>query len=834
MRNQPYKLLFILIVSLLFSWQANAQVAAKPVEADSIVAVPLENIGTRTEETLSKIREIKSSIKPPNSELEIDSLIPVKLEIVEVWRKELILEDIEQMNLRQTESLKNDVNQLRSQLDGWRNTFSKRAEDVNGHKANLSEDKKLWDVTLKLKRETKLPTQVRQRIQNNLKEINELDKQLTERYNNLLTKQDELTGALIYIDEVLSAISKTEESYRLKIYTIDSPPIWEMHRAEDDTLGLAKRMADIIEAHDKDLLMFKENYQGNIIGHAIFFVVLLIILFYLKKEVGSWTDEKKDEAVLYSLHVISRPISSALLVSLLLTAVFYPDAPESVLDFYITLLVIPILTIIPGLIPSVSKKYFYFIAAAFVVSQFMDYFKDLVLLERAVQLLLDIVTVVLLLILIRNSRELREKEPRVKWGFAITFMRIGAFILSISIIANSVGNTILSRILSDGSMAMIYGGIIIYSSALVFKGLFALLIQNEHVAKLNMIKNYPDEVKHHLFRGVRILAVLYWLYLTLTGYLIYEPLYESIDQFLTREWGFGDVTITVGNILAFFIVLWISLTLSRFINFLLQDEILTHFEMPRGVPGAISMIVRLVLIVVGFLLAFGAARIDLSNITIIFGALGVGIGFGLQNIFNNLISGLILAFERPIQVGDIIQIASLNLMGEVKEIGIRASNVRTFDGAEVIVPNGNFISNEMINWTLSDSRRRQEILVGVAYGTDTNKVLEILNRVVPEQENVLKNPGPLILFVGFGESSLDFRVLFWTHFDNGLGAKSRVGTAIDEEFKKEGIEIPFPQRDLHLKSISDSVDLTNLDSTNGKKPANRTSKATTSKKPQAN
>lgn len=243
--------------------------------------------------------------------------------------------------------------------------------------------------------------------------------------------------------------------------------------------------------------------------------------------------------------------------------------------------------------------------------------------------------------------------------------------------------------------------------------------------------------------------------------------------------------------------------------------------MPRGVPGAISMIVRLVLITIGFVLAFGAAKIDMSNIAIIFGALGVGIGFGLQNIFNNLVSGLILAFERPIQVGDIIQIASLNLMGEVKDIGIRASTVRTFDGAEVIVPNGNLISNEMINWTLSDKRRRQEIIVGVAYGTDINKVLEILNDVVSENENVLKNPAPFIIFMGFGESSLDFRVLFWTPFDLGLSTKSAIGVAIDEAFKKEGIEIPFPQRDLHLRSISENVSF--------QKPQTRTRKAASSK-----
>jgi small-conductance mechanosensitive channel len=354
---------------------------------------------------------------------------------------------------------------------------------------------------------------------------------------------------------------------------------------------------------------------------------------------------------------------------------------------------------------------------------------------------------------------------------------------------------------------MLYGGTIIYASALVVRGLFSLIIQQNSVSKLNMIQNYEDEVKKHVFKWIRYAAIAYWLFLTLDRYLIFDPIYNGFNDFFTQQWKVGSVEITIGSILAFFITLWIALTVSKLIRFILQDEILTHFEMPRGVPGAISMIVRLVLITIGFILAFGAAQIDMNNIAIIFGALGVGIGFGLQNIFNNLVSGLILAFERPIQVGDIIQISTLNLMGEVKEIGIRASIVRTFDGAEVVVPNGNLISNEMINWTLSDNRRRQEIIVGVAYGTDTNKVLEILNGVVSDHENILKNPAPLVIFLGFGESSLDFRVLFWTHFDVGLGTKSKVGMDIDEAFKKEGIEIPFPQRDLHVRSISDTVDL---------------------------
>lgn len=178
------------------------------------------------------------------------------------------------------------------------------------------------------------------------------------------------------------------------------------------------------------------------------------------------------------------------------------------------------------------------------------------------------------------------------------------------------------------------------------------------------------------------------------------------------------------------------------------------------------------------------------------GAFGVGIGFGLQNIVNNFISGLILIYERPIQAGDIIEIN--NLMGEVKSIGIRSSKVRTYDGAEVVVPNSILVSDQLINWTLSDDKRRLDIMVGVKYGTDPLKVIEILKRVAGEHELVSKDPEPRVLFHEFADSSLNFRLLCWVLFEHGIQTKSDLSVAIDKAFKEANIEIPFPQLDLHV------------------------------------
>jgi small-conductance mechanosensitive channel len=219
-----------------------------------------------------------------------------------------------------------------------------------------------------------------------------------------------------------------------------------------------------------------------------------------------------------------------------------------------------------------------------------------------------------------------------------------------------------------------------------------------------------------------------------------------------------------------------------------------------------SRLIHYTIIVIGVVLALAAAGIELGQLALVVGAFGVGIGFGLQTIVNNFISGLILMFERPIRVGDVVQLGSVS--GEVSSIGIRASTIRTWSGSEVVVPNGNLISNELTNWTLSDAIRRLEMPVGVAYGTDPERVIELLVDAMGAHEKVLAEPEPFALFVGFGDSSLNFSARCWCRFSDSLSTSSQLHVAFNRAFADAGIEIPFPQRDLHLRSVDPGATLT--------------------------
>jgi small-conductance mechanosensitive channel len=230
----------------------------------------------------------------------------------------------------------------------------------------------------------------------------------------------------------------------------------------------------------------------------------------------------------------------------------------------------------------------------------------------------------------------------------------------------------------------------------------------------------------------------------------------------------------------------------------LEEDVYPRVPLPRGVPSTVTMLVRYGVITLGFLLALSIAGIPLDRLAFVLGAFSVGIGFGLQTVVNNFVSGLILMFERPIQVGDAVEVSGL--VGRVKRIGVRASTVETFDGAEVIVPNGTLVSGQLINWTLSTRSRRIEVQVGVAYGTDPEKVLSLLREAVRGLPGVLAQPEPTAIFRAFGSSSLDFSLYFWTaDFEGWTVLRSDATVRVNRALAEAGIEIPFPQQDVRIR-----------------------------------
>ncbi len=372
-------------------------------------------------------------------------------------------------------------------------------------------------------------------------------------------------------------------------------------------------------------------------------------------------------------------------------------------------------------------------------------------------------------------------------------------IFSIAVLANLLGYVALSGMLNLATIQSLIFGILLFFGYRIFSILILLITYSKSLQRSRMMKENQEVISKNLSNITSTAILLYWLILTLASFNVYDLTYKIVSGFLLTERAIGSVTFSYWSIIVFILVIWASVTISRLIRYFLEQQYQLSSSSVNNKKGAYVLLLRYFVLVLGFILAVVAAGIPIDKVTIILGALSVGIGFGLQNIVNNLVSGFILALERPIQIGDIVEVS--NYMGVVKDIGIRSSTIKTFDGSEVIVPNANFISGEVTNWTLSDKHYRIEILLGVAYGNDSQKVIKVLKKAVEQHDEIMTVPEPMVLFQGFGDSSLNFRILFWCkNRDNWVILRSEVMEKIYRLLKEAKIEIPFPQRDLHIKT----------------------------------
>ncbi|WP_226992345.1 mechanosensitive ion channel family protein [Desulfatibacillum aliphaticivorans] len=276
--------------------------------------------------------------------------------------------------------------------------------------------------------------------------------------------------------------------------------------------------------------------------------------------------------------------------------------------------------------------------------------------------------------------------------------------------------------------------------------------------------------------------------------------FAVIFDVISREIVIGSISISILGILYAVLALWCTHALARVFADLFRNKFLADSGLETGFQESLTTLASYAIWTIGILLSLSLLGVSSTSMAVVFGALGIGLGFGLQAIFNNFMSGLILLFERPIQVGDILEVNGT--WGEVKKINVRSTVVQTYDNASLIIPNSDMISNQVTNWSFKDPKVRRNLYVGVAYGSDIVLVRDTLQEVVDKNPRIYKRPKPDVLFTDFGDSSLMFRVRFWTHVDYFLSVETELRFEIDRLFRERKIEIPFPQRDLHIKTAA--------------------------------
>ena len=346
-----------------------------------------------------------------------------------------------------------------------------------------------------------------------------------------------------------------------------------------------------------------------------------------------------------------------------------------------------------------------------------------------------------------------------------------------------------ARSLRAGAGSVLGYGLVFGSTALALYGLALALLSRPPLCWLRSARAADPALLRALRLALGVAAIGGVAVVTLGNLRLTAATVAAIDALLDSTWVVGEFSLSATAIAAALGIALATLVLSAVTGFVLDREVFPRLALRPGVGYAIATFTRWVILIAGTLLALAALGIDTTKLTLVAGALSVGIGFGLQHVVNNFASGLILIVERPVSVGDLVEIGPL--IGEIRRIGIRSSSLRTMQGAEVIVPNSDLTSKEVVNWTRSDRQRRYDIDVSVANGSPPEQVMRLLVEAAREVQEIMSDPPPLAVFKGFSASSLDFRLLVWVKsIDLGLQAQNALRVAILRRLDSAGIVKP--------------------------------------------
>ena len=809
MTNFRFRIMVLLVLAAAL-WPATAlaqeQQAQEPAVQDTTLAptgptaILAGEIAHRGELAMVVLREISARLAPDPRVEELDSLVPLFADSLSTLA--IDSQQLSELRIHELEAIEQRWRALDEQLRIGLSVLEGRSVELEVERDSLASIRSVWQATLESAEAQELPEASVQSVESVLAAVDSAEAQARERRNVVLTLQTRLAGEGVLITTRLERIQEARRQAQLRILAADSPPLWKAFSGSGGPGAVAGRVRSGWQQKLSTLNQFVSVNGDRVRIHVIVFVLLLAGILDLRRRSRQW--ELDEETFGAASYVMSRPVSAAFLVALMFSVKFYPNPPSILGDVLRLSALVPVLRLSPGLVPANLKKPLYHIVLVFFLYEATALLLDPSPLRRFAEFGLAATALWFLARDLRRGSGLVVASESQWWHAALRVAPVAALVFGTSLLANLLGFVYLSELLTGATIKSAFVGVAIFLAVEVMGGLVPLIVRKGPLSVLKSAQAHRDTI---IMRGqtvVQVAAALLFAWVVLRQFGIWNFVFATLTSILTAELKLGSWGISLWNVIAFGVAIWVSFAMSRLARAVLDDDVLPRMHLPRGVPNTISALSGYVVLFIGFMFAAGAAEFDLGKVTILVGALGVGIGFGLQNIVNNFISGLILMFERPIQIGDTVEVDTL--LGIVKHIGIRASIIRTFDEAEVIVPNADLIQGRVTNWTLSDRRRRIEVPVGVAYGTPPQQVLEVLRDAAEAHEDVLKSPRAYAVFNGFGESSLDFTLRFWTdRFDRWWLVASEVTVVVHDALKGAGIKIPYPHRVLHVGSVDEGA-----------------------------
>ena len=647
----------------------------------------------------------------------------------------------------------------RDRLDRWLADLASRSGALDSTLDDLGDRIALWQLTRKQgpgEAGGSLPEAVTKQISDTIKTLRDAEKQVRDARDATLDLQAEIAQQKTAVETMIASQQEQISTGTKGVLRLDSPPLWKAFGAEFSPGDAWHQFLSIQQQHWRSLKRYVVEQGADLGKWALLFPIFVFLTVTMHRKTEIWVQQ--DKSLSRAERVLSRPVAVALVMTATLSWIANAQAPGVWTDTLSLVLVMAALRLLPQVLPSSLKPVPMLVLVLFLLRRAVVMAPEGFLIHRLALLVLAAGGAAICFWMLRVLKSDGSGFTE-KWrGKAVHGGRAALALFTIGALADLVGSVDFSVLVLAGTARAMLAAIALWLVGATLRAIVRVALLTKRARIIGIAPDHSETVRITMFRAIDFTSVVVWVLIMLRSYLLLDPLHAAVRKALDWSFAIGDFSIDPGNLLIFGFVIWVSLKIATFIEFMLNVDFLPRVDLPRGVPETISRLMRYVVIVVGAVVASAAAGFDISKITIVIGALGVGIGFGLQNVVNNFVSGFILVFERPIQVGDTVEVG--NDGGKVAKIGIRASTSAPSTGPRSSFPTpisspatwstgpcpttaGG--SGSRSAWPTAPIRRRPRIMVGVA-----------------RHEDVDTHPEPACLFMGFGDSSLDFELRAWT------------------------------------------------------------------------
>ena len=788
-------------IVFLFFIQGHAQ-EAKSVSPDSLSvssrAITIAEIPEESERLGQRLIKLNSILAKKKEIAEIDSIIvPFGQEIL--VKNDTNSLDLNELTLRDLRVMKVEWNNFKSTLIGYQEITKDRTEDISKITNELFSEIGKWEKTKKEMSSRSEAAEIYDGLDQVIQTLEGTMKLAHRRLDSVFLTQKNVTELVFVVDHQIARIEDGERSKQRDYFVFDSPPIWNLNQ----TIFIGKDSISSQELSTHQLILagliknkgqFSDFVKLNIKTVALqlaFLLLLFVFLVIVGKKWKKGLDELTNPIEIQAKVLLDHPVLVTLSTGLLISVFFYESLVPSFSEFNVLLILISTTILLPKITSEKFRPFLLILFIEYVLHTFEAFLGPKAELVRWM-LIFDAFILIYALSIGRKviTSEPEKFKPLSKFFRPISVLYI--VILGVSILSNSIGLVALSAFLVQAILVSTALGMVIYLSVRILTSMFILIFKIRRTSNILTIDTMVKATHQRIQPLFLWIGLIFWIVFTLRGFELYDFITNWWDEIMLINWSIGEMTISLGGILAFIGIFVFTMIISKIGAALFQDEWMVNV-LPRGVAPAISLVLRIVIVTLGLYAGLTAAGVDLSKMGFILGALGVGIGFGLQNVVLNFVSGLILAFERPINLGDTIEVDMET--GVVTNIGVRSSNLRTYSGAEVIIPNGDLISKKVINWTLSNRERRSKIPMKTAPDADPEKVISLFNKIALDHPATMTNPAPKTYFYGYGpDGNLNFALMYWTTFSDTLRTDSEIALKIFAALREENIQAPAPVR----------------------------------------